>query len=151
MKHLPKFFNGIALAALLYTSIAWLAGCAHLAPGADPLVVRVEQSEQSAKATFDLLLSTDNANRPFWATNAPQFHQLCEWFRQPQPVSPIGTNAPGRLPRAAAIIWSLDSIKQDYKAGRSSSNAVMSALILLNSSAAQAATWLPVITNAPPH
>lgn len=123
----------------------WAAmGCAHLQPGADPLVVRTEQTEQLAVSTFDLVLGVDNDNRPFWRTNAPAFHEFCEWLRQPQTV---GTNT---LPRSLAIVRSLDDIKVAYTRSQADSNSVVTALSTLNATMLQATSWLTIITNAQP-
>ncbi len=79
------------------------------------------------------------------ATNAPAFHQFCEWLRQPQTVADsYGTNT---LPRGLAMLMSVDDIKNDYEASRASSNALLEALATLQSTANQASSWSSVITN----
>lgn len=119
-------------------------GCATVGPGNDPLVVRAEQAETSAKATFDMVLHTDDANRPFWQSNAPAFHTFCEWLRQPQVA---GTNT---LPRASAMIWQLNTVKRDYKGAKNTySNALVTALVTLQSSLSQASYWASITTNTP--
>lgn len=120
------------------------AGCVGLQPGADPLVVRVEQTETVAKSTFDLVLGVDDSNRPFFATNAPPFHRFCEWLREPQTVEQTNT-----LPRCSAMLLSLDDVKLDYKAARVSSNDVFIVLQTVNGAMAQANAWLTVVTNKP--
>lgn len=122
-----------------------LWGCATLQPGADPLVVRVEQAETSAKSSFQLVLSVDQLDRGFWRTNAPAFHGYCEWLRVPTAYQVTNT-----LPRYRVLLLSLDDVKRDYKAARSSSNALFTALATLNSAANQASAWLQIVTNKPP-
>jgi hypothetical protein len=133
-----RIVSVLALTAALF--LFW--GCAHLQPGADPIVVNVERFETTAKPTFDLALNVDNSNRAFFATNAPQFHHLCEWLRQPQTVEQTNT-----LPRAAAMLVSLDDVKLAYKAGRASSNEVFTVLTTAQSAVNQASSWLTVVTN----
>jgi hypothetical protein len=139
----------VATFALLMTS-----GCAHIQPGNDPLVVRVEQTETIAKTTFDQVLAIDNSNRIFFGKNAPDFHKFCEWLRAPQQISPgdsltIGTNA---LPRCSAMLFSLDDVKRSYKLAGASSNDVFTALQTVTSAMGQANVWLTsgVATNSTP-
>jgi hypothetical protein len=116
---------------------AGIVGCAPLQPGADPIVVRCEQTETIAQDTFDQVLAIDNGQRDFYRTNAPAFHSFCEWLRVPQTVE--GTNT---LPRASAMLVSLDDVKLAYKAGRASSNSVYTALQTVTSAMGQANAWL---------
>ncbi|HWC60859.1 MAG TPA: hypothetical protein VHC44_14280 [Verrucomicrobiae bacterium] len=142
--------GGFALVKLqflmfLCTVVAlWLVGCVQLQPGADPIVVRVEQTETVAKSSFDLVLNVDNSNRPFFATNAPPFHRFCEWLREPQTVEQTNT-----LPRAAAMLVSLDDVKLAYKNASVGSNDVLTALATVQSAMSQANAWLTVVTNQP--
>ncbi len=136
-KNLPMvigflFFFGV------FTSL-FAVGCAHLDANADPLVVRTEQTLTSGKAGFDLVLHVEDANRAFYRTNAPGFHEFCEWLRQPQT---IGTNT---LPRAAAMLYSLDMVKLDYKASRATSNQLFISLTTAASALAQANQWTSVL------
>lgn len=128
-----NLFVGLALLGSL------ALGCAHLAPGADPLVVRVEQTQTTAKGAFDLVLKFDHANRPYWRTNAPAFHDFCEWLRVP-----TTTTAGVSLPRCSAMLWTLDSVKVAYKAGSASSNALVTALATVTEAANQANAWLTI-------
>lgn len=138
---------GVAL-LMAGASLLLFQACAPLQPGADPLIVRTEQTETTAKASFDLVLNVDNQSRQFWRTNAPQFHSFCEWLRAPQTVaSQFETNT---LPRASAMILSLDDLKLRYKAGRASSNDLSAATAVLDGIINQANNWLPLITNQPP-
>lgn len=118
-----------------FLGVLFLAGCARLQPGASPIVVRTEQLEKSAKATFDLVLGADNRRREFFKTNAPAFHGFCEWLRQPLPVD--GRN----YPRAAALIKNVSNVKLAFKTGRASSNDVVTVITTLESAAVQATFW----------
>ncbi|MGB7767438.1 MAG: hypothetical protein WBN22_01095 [Verrucomicrobiia bacterium] len=135
-----------AFAALVFCA-TWIgvSGCASLQPGADPLVVNVERAEAVAQSSFSLVLNVDNSDRSFWQTNAPAFHDFCEWLRQPQTVADsYGTNT---LPLGLAMLMSTDDVKNDYEASRVSSNALLESLATLESAANQAASWLTVVTN----
>jgi len=116
--------------------------CRPLDPGADPFVVRVEQSQTVANATFDFVLNLDQSNRPFWRTNAPAFHQFCEWLRTPQKY---GTNT---VPRAVLIELNVSDLKLAYKASRTSgnSNALWSAWSVLNQAIIQSTSWSNIVT-----
>ena len=113
-----------------------LIGCSSLQPGADPLVVNAERVETVGKSTFDLVLNLDNSNRPYWQSNAPAFHDFCQWLRQPQTIEQTNT-----LPRAAAMLLSLDDVKLDYQSARSSSNALVEALATFQGVLNQAQAW----------
>ena len=131
-----KFTLPIALAALI------LCGCASLQSGADPLIVRAEQTETIAKSAFDTVLQFDNSNRSFWETNAPAYHSFCEWLRQPQTVEVTNT-----LPRAAAMLVSLDDIKLAYKSSTASSNALVEAISTVSAAVSQAQAWVTISTS----
>lgn len=134
--------------SLLISAILTLApGCRLLSPitpGNDPLVVRAEQVQAGAIASFDLVLNVDQANRGFWRTNAPGFHQFCEWLRAPQVVNITNT-----APRGVALVLSLQQVKADYKAARASSNLLAVAMGTLSSAVNQAQAWLTIVTNTP--
>lgn len=131
----------------LYFSALWLAGwvigCATLQPGADPFVVRVEQTQSAANATFDFILRIDNSDRGFWRTNAPSFHSMCEWLRTPQLY---GSNA---LPRAVVMQLNVDDLRLAYKASRStgSSNALYSAFAVLQTALSQSVSWSNIVVS----
>jgi hypothetical protein len=127
-----------ALGVLIITLI--FVGCASLQPGADPLVVRVEQGETVAKASFDLVVNVDDSQRAFWITNAPAFHNFVEWLRAPVP---LGTNA---YPRGIAMIFQVDSAKVAYEADKSSSNALLTAFAALTQAESQATAWQTIVT-----
>ena len=138
------FLIPLALVAISFACIPLsFLGCASLAPGADPIVVRTEQAETTAKSTFDLVLNVDQADRGFWRTNAPAFHGFCEWLRVP---TPAGTNI---LPRCSAMIWSADMVKQSYKAGAASSNTLYTVVVTLESAITQACAWTTIVNSTP--
>jgi len=128
----------------LMAVLAGVIGCVPLQPGADPVVVNVERTETVAKSSFDLVLNVDNSKRDFFRTNATGFHNFCEWLRAPQTVEETNT-----LPRATALLVSLDDVKLAYKAGRASSNEVYAVLFTVQSAESQASSWLSVVTNQP--
>ena len=152
MKYTTSIMNKYLQPSLCVTLIAvslvsiWLSisGCAPLKPGADPLVVRAEQVESTAKITFDLVLNVDNTDRGFWRTNAPAFHAFCEWLRVPMVIWVTNT-----LPRASAMIAGLDTVKSDYLLARQGSNALITAITVLQSASSQASAWGSVVTNTP--
>jgi aconitase B len=59
----------------------------------------------TASATFDLLLRVDNTDRGFWRTNAPAFHQFCEWLRTPTPYQAQ------TVPRCVALQLNVDDLR----------------------------------------
>lgn len=137
--------NQLLLLPLL--SLLLFSGCAVLKPGADPLVVRVEQSETVALATFNAILNVDNANRSFWRTSAPPFHAFCEFLRQPQVITQSPTNLI-TLPRGSAMLWSLDATKRAYIGSKSYSNVVVSALATVEQALYEAQSWMTLtVTN----
>lgn len=122
---------------------AGLVGCAPLQPGADPLVVRTEQTLTVAKSSFDLVLHVDEAHRDFWRVQAPAFHSFCEDLRTPVT---LGTN---NLPRCSAMLWSVDQVKLRYKEGRASFDDLETVLVTLQGTVDQAQAWLTIVTNTP--
>lgn len=134
----------IAAAALIFLS----SGCASVQPGQDPLVVNVERAQTVAAPTFDMVLTVDNAQRPFWQEKAPAFHDFCEWLRQPQAVT-LSDGTATNVQRAIAMQLNLDNVKLAYKSGRASSNTLVTAMTTLQSAAQQASAWLTITTNQP--
>jgi hypothetical protein len=134
-----KTLAAVSAVALL---IGLAIGCASLTPGADPLVVRVEQTLTGANATFDFVLGIDNGNRAFWVTNAPAFHQFAEWLRTPQAY---GTNV---VSRCVAMQLNTDDLKLSYQASKTtgSSNALWSAWSVLSTAITQTGSWSNIIT-----
>jgi hypothetical protein len=114
----------IALIALtgLIAATSLITGCSTVSAGSDPLVVRAQQTETIAFSAFDTFLKIDNANRSFIASNAPAVHAFAEQLRQPVMD---GTNQT-RL----GLLWitQLDRVTQAYENNGASSNAVESAI-----------------------
>lgn len=136
--------KGRAVVVVMGLWLAVLMGCAALQPGADPLVVRVEQTQTVAGGTLDLVLNVDHADRGFWRTNAPAFHNFCEWLRTPQRYGP------GSVPRVVAIQLNVDDLKLAYKTSKTagSSNALYSAWAVLQTAFSQATSWSNIVTTA---
>jgi hypothetical protein len=132
----------LSMVASLLACLFIVFGCAQIRPGEDPLVVRAEQAEATAKATFDLVLNIDNSDREFWRVNAPAFHEFCEWLRQPQVV--WVTNW---LPRASAMIANVDAVKHDYIGSKVYSNSLVRVLVVLESASTEAGAWHTIATN----
>ena len=140
-----------ALILCLFTaSMFMLPGCASLQPGADPLVVRVEQAETSGKALLDAVVHVEGSDLPFFRTNAPGFYSFCEWLKAPQVVTGAAAG-PATLPRGLALLWSLDQVKAGYKAGVQSSNTLITALTTFEAASSQASAWLTLATNNTAH
>lgn len=121
--------------------IGLFVGCVALQPGADPLVVRAEQLETTADASFQLVVSVDNADRGFWITNAPAFHNFAEWLRAPVPT-PSNPNEP----RGLGMILLVDSAKLSYQVNKSQSNILISAISDLTIAATQANAWATIVS-----
>ena len=123
---------------------AFIVGCAALKPGADPLVVRVEQAQSAASPTFDMVLRLDNAERDWWKTNAPAFHTWCEWLRTSTPYQ--GTN----IARCLVMQFNVDDLKQSYKANKTAggSNALYTAFGTLSTALSQSSSWINIVTNS---
>jgi hypothetical protein len=126
-----------------------VAGCASIDPGADKLVVRVEQTQTVAGETFDLVLTADDLNRPFWQANAPAFHEFCEWLRAPITYQSPEFGATN-IARVLMMQFQLDDVKRDYKASRASSNDLYTAFITMKSALTQAEAWQQVINTSGP-
>lgn len=125
-----------------------LVGCSTLNPNADPFVVRVEQAQTTAYATFDFVLHMDQANRGFWMTNAPAFHGFCEWLRTPMTYTSMGTPR-ADVPRCVVMQLNVDDVKVAYKLAKTSgnSNALYLAFATLNAALGQAASWSNIVSS----
>ncbi len=136
MKNLSRRFD-IRRLVLATVVLTWgycgylLSGCATLDRGADPLIVRTEQTEKVAFNTFDALVSIDDADRGFWRTNLPALHRFAEWLREPQVV-----DVTNRLARGLAICKRLDTVKLVYKSNKAQTNATDLATALATTEAA---------------
>jgi hypothetical protein len=134
-----RIINLLSIAALL---IVVGIGCSTIQPGADVLVVRAEQLETTADASFQLVVSVDNADRGFWKTNAPAFHNFAEWLRAPVPT-PSNPNEP----RGLGMILLVDADKIAYQQNKSLSNSLLSAISDLQFAANQAASWQVIVSS----
>jgi hypothetical protein len=106
MKTLIRYLLAMALAISV-------TGCATLNPGADPVVVRAEQSIKVAFDTFDTFLKMEKSNQARIRDKVPAVHEFAEWLRAP---------GPNGSPRGIAIIESANTVKNAYKRNRSPEN-----------------------------
>jgi len=120
-----------------------VGGCAAVKPGADAFVVRTEQAQTVAAATFDFVLRMDQANRGMWQTNAPAFHDFCEWLR-----TPTAYGAALNVPRCVVMQLQVDDLKLSYQAAKTAgnSNALFLAVAVLGTAVNQSASWSNIVT-----
>lgn len=138
-----KKYLAVIIASLgILSLIASLAvvGCASLQTGSNSIVVRAEQTESGALATFNFVVNADDSNRSFWLTNAPAFHNFAEWLRQPL------TNNGVMYRRGLWMVKQLDDAKLTYKANTSESNVLINAINDLESAKVQANAWYIIAT-----
>jgi len=83
----------------------------------------------------------DNADRGFWITNAPAFHNFAEWLRTSVPT-PTNPNEP----RGLGLILLVDADKEAYIANKALSNNLLSAISDLQFAANQATAWQTIIS-----
>ena len=132
------------MAGVMVAAVALLIyGCMQLDPGADPVVVNAERTLTVGKATFDMVLAIDHADRGFWKSNAPAFHNFCNTLRVPQGVA--GTNI--LLPRDSALLWDVTVVKKAYQEGKATGDELRAVLDPLAAALGQATVWLTLITN----
>jgi hypothetical protein len=93
-----------------------------------------------------LVLHLNQADRGFWATNAPAFDRFCAWLRTQQAY---GTNT---VSRAQLMELNVQDLKLSYKAAKTAgnSNALYLAWAVLNQAWSQSTSWSNIIT-APVH
>lgn len=138
-----RFLHSFNVLLAVLAAVAF-TGCVGLKPGADPIIVRAEQTQAIAPATFNAILKLDDSNRALSRSNAPAFHEFCEWLRAPVTITvtnlhPGGPQVLGaHLPRGLAMVWSLDQTKLAYKHGLATSNTVVGVLATVESALAQA-------------
>jgi hypothetical protein len=115
-------------------------GCASLEKGADPVVVRAEQTLTVATSAFDTFLKLDNDNRALVKQKAPQVHEFAEWLREPSQF-PGSTNV---VARWACLVESAELTKLAYKQNRSADNKanLVTALATLQTAVDQAQSQL---------
>lgn len=122
---------------IISIALILLTGCAALQKGADPIVVRCEQTLAFSKATLDTFETLDHANREFFKTNAAPMHAFAEFLR-----APVVVNQTNLLPRGLAYIFSLEATKEAYKKGKASSNLVATAAAVLETAINQAQFYI---------
>lgn len=124
-------------------ALVLLTACAALDKGADPLVVRAEQSIRVGFDTLDVFLHLDQANRQLWTAMLPDVHQFAEHLREP-----VGTP-----PTARGIAWieSATRTKDAYKRNRTPENKVnlITALATLDTLLAETQRHLDSTTPTP--
>jgi hypothetical protein len=126
-------------------SLGVLSGCAGLQPGSDPIVVNAERLETTAAGAFKFVKEVDNANREFYKTNAPAFHQFVEYLRTP--IRMDGTNI---IRRDVDMILAVNSAKQTYIQNIGQSNLLKAAVNVLQASVIQAQSWQSIIQTPTP-
>ena len=141
---LPSAAMKTAGVIVLAFGLCWLVtSCASVAPGSDPLVVRTETLETSAYTTLDTFLKLDDlamttpAVSNAWAGAA---HPFASYLRKPI------VNGTNTVPFGIATILSVDQIKLAYKAGTSTSNALVTALDTLSATVAQASLYTSLMS-----
>lgn len=93
-------------------ALATFAGCASLQPGADPIIVRAQQTERVAFETFDTFLRLEHKHAARIRSAAPAVSKFAEWLREPQPDGP----------RGIALVRSLGNVRRAYAAAKTPDN-----------------------------
>lgn len=109
---MKKLLSLLALCGL----ISLFTGCASLAPGADSVEVRAEQTILESHDALHAFLLLDNANRDFARTQAPAAHKFAEFLREPVP------DVSGTVPRWIGLIESATRTRLEYKKSRGPDN-----------------------------
>lgn len=133
--------KNLSLALLCFPLL--FAGCfATLKPGADAVVVRAQQAEQMAFATFDTYLKMVHAHEAKVKSTAPAAYDFAEWLRAKQPDG---------QPRGLAMIESLGRVRRAYAANRTTEgkSSLLSALSALQSSIAETQKHLAAVQPQP--
>lgn len=76
----PK--NTVAMLLAIGLGIAALPGCSTIAPGSDPVVVRAEQTRETAIQTFDAFLLYEYSNRDYLWGKSHDFKSVADNIRQ---------------------------------------------------------------------
>lgn len=114
-----------------------LTGCAALAPTANPLVVRAQQTQAIGYTTIKSFVTLEHNNEAFVKANIPAMHTYAEWLRAPQVI-----NATNVYPRGIAFFKSLDAIVVQYKKGTADSNQVVNVLATVETAVNQAQWYI---------
>lgn len=148
---LLTFYCTALFAGFLLAALPLVPGCATL-KGADAFMVRVEQGQVIADSTVTFVLTIDQADRGFWRTNAPAFHNFCEYLRTKVP-NPTPADPGHKSPRVLAIEENVHQLKETYKFDKSAgnSNALYIAFDELNTLVSQAASWSNIVTITTTH
>ncbi len=135
---------------IVAAAAALFIGCVALSPGADPFVVRVEQSQTAAAATFDMILNVELASPAYWKTNAAPFYQFCEWLKTPVTYCAAASGTCIPCPRCVVMQLNVDDLKVAYKLSKTTgnSNALWSAWSVLNTAIGQSTSWSNIVTTA---
>lgn len=129
-----------AILALL-SSVLLLCGCASLQPGADPLVVRCQQAEATAFATFDTFVHLVADHEAKVKATVPAAFAFAEWLRAKQPDG---------LPRGLSLVESLGTVRRAYAANRTPAGkaSLLSALASLQAAVAESQKHLTALQPA---
>lgn len=83
MKNINQWFWGmVVLAVVMLGVLMVLPGCASVAPGHDPVVVRAEQVRDVAVTTFDVLLELEYQNSEALWKVSPEIKRTCDYIRK---------------------------------------------------------------------
>ena len=111
--HTPPTGPAPVTALLLSLALFGATGCATLQPGADPVVVRAEQTEQVAFATFDTFVHLVADHEADVQAKVPAAFTFAEWLRAKE--------ADG-TPRGLALVNSLSTVRRAYASHRTPEN-----------------------------
>ncbi len=140
------FFGNLLVDIPLVILFFSFIGCSTIQKGQDPLVVEAERIITVGQGSMELVTTVDEANRNFWKTNAPAFHQFVESLREK-----VIFNETNIMRRGPAILNTLNTIKLEYKASKINSNALITAIATAQSVLNQAQLWLAQVnTNSAP-
>jgi hypothetical protein len=127
-----------SLVALLLalSLVLGFTGCAHVADGEDPFVVRTEQTIDGAFATVDAFVAHEHQFRDWYRENAPQVHAFAETELR-RKIQPTGER------RFEALTRNARGALETYKVSVSAENAtaVNVAVDVLTDLATRAATY----------
>lgn len=131
------------LALLILTLGFHLCGCASLQPGADPVVVRAQQAEQVAFATFDTYLRLVHQHESRVRATVPAALEFAEWLREKRPDG---------QPRGLAMVQSLGDVRRAYAAHRTPEKkaSLTSAIALLQATVAETQKHLALVKPSTP-
>lgn len=110
---------------LAILGIVIFTGCASLAPGEDPVVVRSEQAIELSIATFEAYMDYGETNYPAMSESERSAYR---YF----------------LENRGGVVWvdSLERVLEDYKLGIASESEVNAALSALRGALAEAAKYV---------